>query len=293
MYFVNPAAAGMYKSCLQVDGLYQKQWFGMDKAPTTQLLSLQTGLNDQLGSGTYVFNDRNGYYQKMGLQQSLSYEILLSKNRRHNTTLHFGLSLNLEQVSLTQTEFTDGAVIDPTVSGAKESGFGMNANSGIILKVNQTQFGVSLTNMIGQTNKFYEGMGEPDLGMDINFFFSTLIKPHDRDLFIEPLLYYRRNTLISSKVDLNVKLTMPTTNPSLSFWGLLAYRRTMDSRSGIDLGMAVTAGVIRKRFSVGLEYQFGLTSARNHYGNVYQLVCGYRFCRDKSKGALDCPEVQR
>lgn len=293
LFLVNPAAAGINKNCLEVNGLYQKQWFGMDKAPTTQLLSLQTGVNDQLGSGTYIFNDRNGFYQKMGLQQSLSYEVLLNKSRKNYTTLHFGLSLNLEQVSLNQSEFTGGAGVDPAITGGNASGFGINANSGIILKINQTQIGVSLTNMIGQTNKMYEGMNEPNLGMDINFHLGTMLKMRDRDIYIEPLLYYRRNLLISSKVDMNVKFTIPTPNPAFAVWGLLAYRRTMDNRYGLDLGMATTLGIIRKRISVGLEYQQGLTSAQKNYGSAYQLVFGYRFCSDKSKAALECPEVQR
>jgi hypothetical protein len=229
----------------------------------------------------------------MGLQQSFSYEVLLSKKKDRNTTLHFGLSLNLEQASVDQSSFTMGGSTDPAVTNGNESGIGVNANSGVILKINQTHMGVALTNMMGQTNKMYNDPSEPKQGMDFNFHIGTLVKMKGRDLYFEPLVYYRRNLLLASKVDLSVKMTMPTPNPSLAFWGMMAYRRTMDSKAGTDLGLATAIGVTRNRLSAGLEYQLGLTSAQTNYGSAFQFVCRYKICHDKSAEAVDCPKVQR
>jgi len=293
LFLVNPAAAGINKNCTEINGLYQKQWFGMDQAPTTQIVTFETGVNNQLGSGSYIYNDRNGFYKRMGLQQSFSYEVLLNKKKDHYTTLHFGLSLNLEQAALDQSAFTDGASTDPAVNNGNESGIGVNANSGVILKINQTHMGVAISNMMGQTNKMFNDPSEPNGVMDFNFHIGTLVKMKSREIYFEPLVYYRRNLLKASKVDLNVKMTMPTPNPSLAFWGLLAYRRTMDEKYGNDLGFATAIGVTRGRLSAGLEYQLGLTSAQTNYGSAFQFVCRYRICHDKAAEAIACPKVQR
>ena len=83
-----------------------------------------------------------------------------------------------------------------------------------------------------------------------------------RDLILEPLVRYRRNVLTDSRLDLNMKLYMPTPNPDFATWGLLAYRHVTDENVGKANGFAVTAGIVYTNFSVGLEYQLGLTTAQ-------------------------------
>ena len=41
MFLMNPAAAGFNRTCVSVNGFYQRQWFGTDLAPTTQLFAVQ------------------------------------------------------------------------------------------------------------------------------------------------------------------------------------------------------------------------------------------------------------
>ena len=69
-----------------------------------------------------------------------------------------------------------------------------------------------------------------------------------------------------------------------------SYRRSTDESWGENLGAAVTLGVFYKSVMVGMEYQFTLTDARQNYGNSYQLLLGYRFCRDRKREALPCIE---
>lgn len=289
LFLVNPAAASSNRDCMTFNGYFQKQWFGIDNSPSTQLISFQTALTKQLGSGTYVYNDQNGLYKQIGLQQSLSYEVLLSKSKRRVTTLLFGLSVNAHQRSLGQSDLAGGAAADPAMMNGDYNGMGFNANSGVILRINQTHAGISVTNLLGQTNKMYDSNLEPNLAMDINFHIATLFKLSDRELYLEPLLYFRKNAN-NGKLDFNLKLNMPTPNPELALWGVLAYRRSFDSKMGVDLGTAVALGVIRNRISAGIEYQLGLTSAQQYFGSSYQFLLGYRICRDRSKGAIACPK---
>ena len=158
-FLMNPADAGANRSCFLINGFFQKQWFDVDLAPTTQMLTFQAPLRSNVGSGTYLLNDRNGNNRKIGLQQSFSVLITLDKSMRRLTTLAFGLSGNLEQATIDQNNFGStggGFVNDPAVTGGKESGIGFNANSGLILKINDFHLGASVTNILPQNNPMYE-----------------------------------------------------------------------------------------------------------------------------------------
>ncbi|MCU4154688.1 type IX secretion system membrane protein PorP/SprF [Carboxylicivirga sp. A043] len=293
LYLMNPAGAGFYKGCYEFSGYYQKQWFGMDDAPTTQVLSYQGPLTESLGMGAYFYNDRNGFYSEMGFQASLSYEVMFTKKRRRTASMTFGMSINAEQSSVDQTQLTDGALLDPTLSGANESGWGFNSNAGILFKYNDYHVGFSVTNILPQNNPMYSHEDEPALTSDIHIHGGTTFKIADRDIFLEPLIMYRRNMLVDSKLDMSVKGFFPTPDPNLSLWGLVSYRRTMDHQFGKSLGLGVTAGVQLNNFLVGLEYQLGLTGAQLDYGSAYQLICKYRICKDKSKASIPCSERNR
>lgn len=288
MFLMNPADAGSERECYILNGYFQKQWFGVDLAPTYQMLTFQAPLKSNVGSGTYLFNDRNGNNKKLGFQQSFSVEVKLRENRRGTTTLAFGLSAYLEQASVDQSAFTGGAGTDPTINGGVESGMGFNANTGMILRINKFHLGASVTNILPQNNPMYENELEPSLPADIHLHTGYTFKVPDRDLFLEPLVYYRRNSLSNSRMDINVKATMPTPEPDFTIWGVLAYRRTMDYNFGKDLGMATTAGIIYKGFSIGLEYQHGLTSAQKHLGSSFLMVAGYRFCGSDRARRIPC-----
>lgn len=289
LYLMNPADAGSNRNCYLVEAFYQRQWFGTDNAPTTQLLSFQAPLPHNAGSGTYIFNDRNGYNTKMGFQQSISVDVILRKNRKGFTSLAFGLSAFIEQAALDMSEFSGGdPAVDPVISGGRESGTGFNLNTGFILKINQYKIGASATNILENNNPFFDGETEPSLPPYFHSFASTVFKYPNRELYIEPGVYYQLNSLNDKRFDMNLRLQMPTMSDDLSFWGLIAYRRSMDHTLGKDLGLALTAGIIYKSFNLGIEHQYGLTSAQTNYGSYMKVVLGYRFCSDKSKAAIPC-----
>lgn len=293
LFLMNPANAGSNPNCYIVNGFFQKQWFGTDLAPTTQLLSFQAPLGGNVGSGTYFYNDRNGFNKKLSLQQTFSSKVTLKENKRGFTTLSFGLSALVEQTSLDESEFSGGSsAVDPSITGGVESGTGFNLNAGFIFQMNKFKTGFSITNILPQNNKMYDNsVEEPDLSKDWHFFASKSFKIPDRELYVEPIAYYRFNSQNDRKLDLNLKMQMPTLSEDLSFWGIIAYRRTMDSDFGKDLGFAATGGIIYRSLSVGLEYQLGTTSARTHYGNAMQLVIGFRFCNNRNNQAVPCSEA--
>lgn len=290
LFLMNPSAAALKKDCYSISGYYQKQWFGVNEAPTTQILSYEKGFKNNVGIGGYIYNDRNGLNGDFGLQQSFAYSIQLAKSSRYFSELLFGISALVNHRSIDMS-IVGGSSLDPLLSG-ETSGYGYNANAGVLLTVNDFQFGVSATNLLPIKNNLYNDQREPRSFTDFNIHTSYLLHIPGRELEVEPFLFYRRNNYLDSRVDFNLNFNIGTSNVDFLIWGLVGYRYNAASFQTTSHGVAFTAGMIYQKFKLGLEYQFGLTNSRQAYGDSYQLVIGYPICRQKRKGAIPCPEIK-
>lgn len=290
LFLVNPSDAGSNRECISLNGFYQKQWFDMDLAPTTQLLAFQSPLPKDMGAGAYLYNDRNGNFSRQGLQTSFSSKVVLSRARYGERSLHFGLSALFEQSSLNLDMLRDPDVIDPVITGETNKGVGFNANAGMMLKINNYRFGVAASNIFAQNNPMYETDWEPDPGPDFHLHAGTSWKVPERELYLKPLVYFRSNQHSDNRLDANLELFMPTLKEGIAFWGILAYRRTMDQQVGENLGLATTVGIDYKSFSFGIEHQLGLTNAQTQFGSALVAVVRYRICAGSNKGAYPCTQ---
>ncbi len=293
-FLMNPAAAGKDKSCYSFGANYQNQWMGMDKSPTTQMLNFQGPLTQTLGMGSYIYNDRNGNMNQFGLHQAFSHEVVLKKSRRQVITMAFGLGLTVEQVRIDESDLnTPSGILDPAISGGISSGWGMNVNSGVIFKYNDYELGFSLNNMIDQVNPIYLNDDEPGLATDYHLHLSSLYKLVDRDIYLEPLIMFRRNSNNDNRLDLTLKGTFPTPSPNYAMWGMVSYRRNVDHRLGKSLGLGTTVGVNYQRWSFGMEFQLGLTGAQYDYGSAYKVVTRYTICNNLKNKAIPCSEARK
>ncbi|MFW6043224.1 MAG: PorP/SprF family type IX secretion system membrane protein [Marinilabiliaceae bacterium] len=290
LFLVNPSDAGSNRECITLNGFYQKQWFDMDLAPTTQLLAFQAPLKQDLGAGAYLYNDRNGNFNRQGLQTSLSSKVVLSKARNGERSLHFGLSAMIDQSSVNMDMLSEPGVNDPVITGESNKGVGFNANAGMMFKINSYRFGAAASNIFSQNNPMYNSEWEPDTGPDFHLHAGTSWKVPERELFLSPLLYFRSNQHSDTRLDANLELFMPTLQEGIAFWGILAYRRTMDQQLGENLGLATTVGLDYKSFSFGIEHQLGLTQAQQQFGSALVAVLRYRICTGSRKGAYPCTQ---
>lgn len=87
---VNPAYAGA-ANVLSVSALHRSQWIGLDGAPKTQTLSIESPVSERLGVGLSVVNDNigDGTVQETYLDLAFSYTIPTSQYGN----LAFGLNL--------------------------------------------------------------------------------------------------------------------------------------------------------------------------------------------------------
>ena len=144
---VNPAYAGS-RGALSIFALHRTQWVGLDGAPVTNAVSINTPLNgSNLGLGVSLINDRIGPTHENTLSADLSYTIPTSETFK----LSFGVKGTANLFDL------DNSMLDPADLGDESlqnfSKFSPNIGAGVYLHSDKSYVGFSVPNII-QTQQY-------------------------------------------------------------------------------------------------------------------------------------------
>jgi len=147
---VNPAYAGS-RGQLSIGALYRSQWVGLDGAPKTQTLNIQSPIrNSKLGYGVSIVNDEigNGVVQETYFDAVVSYTIDVSAEGK----LSFGLKAggNLLNLDFNKLRNFDA---EPVNSDNIENKFSPNIGVGLYYHSSQFYAGLSAPNLL-QTEHF-------------------------------------------------------------------------------------------------------------------------------------------
>lgn len=140
---INPAYAGT-RDALTVTGLHRSQWVGFEGAPTTQTLTMHSPiLDDKIGLGLSVLNDKIGPVNTTSFYADFAYKLKLNKEAK----LAFGIKggINLRQGNLT----------DLALGENNDAAFSNNLESDML-----PNFGFG---MYYYTKKWYAGISTPKL----------------------------------------------------------------------------------------------------------------------------------
>ncbi len=144
---VNPAYAGS-RGALSIFALHRTQWVGLDGAPVTNAVSVNTPLNgSNLGLGVSLINDRIGPTHENTISADLSYTIPTSESFK----LSFGLkgTANLFDLNISELDPVDQG--DESLQNYNK--FTPNIGAGIYLHSDKAYIGFSIPNFI-ETNRF-------------------------------------------------------------------------------------------------------------------------------------------
>ena len=153
---INPAYAGS-RGCLSVFGLHRTQWVGLDGAPVTNTLSINTPVDDtSIGLGLSVLNDRIGPSNETNVAGDFSYTIPTSENYQ----LSFGVkaSINFLNVDFTRLNIFDNS--DSRFANNVDNKFSPNIGAGLYLHSENTYVGLSVPNIL-ETEHFDRSSGTP------------------------------------------------------------------------------------------------------------------------------------
>ena len=136
---VNSAYAGS-RGHLAVTALHRTQWVGIDGAPQTQTLSIDTPIGKNLGLGVSLINDELGPSEEIFLDLNLSYTVRLT----NDSQLSFGLKGG---GTLLNVDLSDGFQTNPDVQSINNK-FLPVIGAGIYWHSDTTYLGLAVPNFL-------------------------------------------------------------------------------------------------------------------------------------------------
>jgi type IX secretion system PorP/SprF family membrane protein len=144
---VNPAYAGS-RGALSMFALHRTQWVGLDGAPVTNTVSINTPLNgSNLGLGVSLINDKIGPTTENAISADLSYTIQTSEIWK----LSFGIKATANLFDLDASKLNPVDATDPSLQNYNK--FSPNIGAGIYLHSDKAYVGFSVPNFI-ETNRY-------------------------------------------------------------------------------------------------------------------------------------------
>jgi type IX secretion system PorP/SprF family membrane protein len=145
---INPAYAGS-RGALSVFGLHRTQWVGLDGAPETSCLSVNTPINNSnLGVGVSLINDKIGPTNENNFSVDLSYTVQTSANFK----LSFGIKGTANLFNLDINKLNPENQGDPQFQDFN-SKFSPNVGAGVYWHSDKTYIGLSVPSFI-ETNRY-------------------------------------------------------------------------------------------------------------------------------------------
>ncbi|SHM16987.1 PorP/SprF family type IX secretion system membrane protein [Flavobacterium xinjiangense] len=144
---INPAYAGS-RGALSIFALHRTQWVGLEGAPVTNAVSINTPLNsNNLGLGVSIINDKIGPTHENTISADLSYTVPTSETFK----LSFGVkaTANLFDLDVTRLNPADD---DPALHDYSNK-FTPNIGAGVYWHSDKAYVGLSVPNFI-QTNRY-------------------------------------------------------------------------------------------------------------------------------------------
>ncbi len=139
---VNPAYAGS-RGAMSIFALHRTQWVGLDGAPVTNTISINTPLNGtNLGLGVSLINDKIGPTNENTISADLSYSIPTSETFK----LSFGLKATANLFNLDASRLNPVDASDPSLQNFNK--FSPNIGAGLYLHSDKAYIGFSIPNFI-------------------------------------------------------------------------------------------------------------------------------------------------
>lgn len=145
---INPAYAGS-RDAFSVTALNRNQWAGIDGAPRTQTLSINSPLqNEKVGLGLSVINDKTGYENYTYLYSDFSYTINVSEE----VTLAFGVKGGFSYYNLDEDLFNEPGVSNDPFFREQFNRWTPNVGAGLYLSAQKWYVGLSAPKLINNNN---------------------------------------------------------------------------------------------------------------------------------------------
>lgn len=142
---VNPAYAGS-RGAMSIFGLHREQWVGLDGAPRTNSISINTPINNsKVGVGVSFVNDQIGVTKDNTLSVDVSYTIDLD-NRSNK--LSFGIKGSMNMLDVRYSDLNISNPNDPRFGKDIDNQFTPNIGAGVYFHNEKSYLGLSVPSFL-------------------------------------------------------------------------------------------------------------------------------------------------
>lgn len=292
-FLVNPAVAG-HEGYTAINVTAREQWAGMQDAPGTYALSVQTRLlknsyisrsasirkrkrvmsrSGRVGYGAYFFTDMAGAFNRTGAQGTYSYHIPFSASQ-----LSFGVSVTGYQFGVNADKIKLLDEDDELIMNMEKSALIPDANFGVYYSDERIYAGISAMQLFQSRLKLGPDEG-PGFRMMRHYFLTAGYRFEiNRDILMEPSFLFKTTEKFVSQVDVNVKMYFQE-----NYWAGVSFR-TGGSYSVIEESLngkgssAVLMGGVRVDkiyFGYSFDYTFNAIGART-FGS-HEIMAAVKF----------------
>ena len=284
VFLVHPSAAGI-GNCAKLRLTARSQWAGVEDAPSLQTISAHTRLDDNIGVGVIVFNDKNGYHSQQGVQGTFAYHIGLGRQEEVDQ-VSFGLSLMVVNNNVDESNFV---IPDPVISQIVQSESYFNADFSMAYHKNGFFSYFTAKNILLSARNLYNDRYE---SLNLRRYLVTLgyYYGEGRSFQLEPSIMAQTIERTGEKfVDFNFKIYKDVQDAQI--WAAFSYRKGFDNAETEELNyLTPIVGVNYNKFMVSYTYTKQSGEILFDDAGYHQITLGYNFgCRPPKRGG--CPNI--
>lgn len=262
---INPAYAGS-RGALSVFALHRDQWVGLDGAPKTNTISINTPINNSsIGLGVSLVNDKIGPTNENQFSVDLSYTIQTSETWK----LSFGIKGTADFFNLDVDKLNPADQGDPQFQNFQND-FSPNVGAGLYWHSSKAYIGLSVPNFI-QTNRYNDN----DVAIykdKINYYLmGGYVFNLSQEIKFKPAALIKMVEGAPLQVDVSAnflffeKLTLGA-----------AYR--WDAAISVMAGFQITDGLY-----IGYGYDNETTNLRHYNSGSHEIFLRYEFFKNNGK----------
>lgn len=266
---INPAYAGS-RGTMSIFALHRDQWVGLDGAPKTNAISINTPINNSnIGLGVSLVNDKIGPTNENQFSVDLSYSVPTSDTWK----LSFGIKGTANFFNLDIDKLNPETAGDPQFQNLNNE-FSPNIGAGLYWHSSKAYIGLSVPNFI-QTNRYDDN----DVAIykdQINYYLiAGYVFDFSQEIKFKPALLTKMVEGAPLQVDLSAnfmffeKLTLG-----------VAYR--WDAAVSAMAGFQITDGLY-----IGYAYDNETTNLKNYSSGSHEIFL--RFELFKNNGKMTTP----
>jgi type IX secretion system PorP/SprF family membrane protein len=254
-YSLSPAYSGYNKNFESFLG-YRQQWFGIEGAPTKQMVSLNGPIGKKSGLGLTINNLSTGNFTHFVSVFNYAYHVKLGKTQ----SVSFGLGAEVYRNQLEGSKVKTVSD-DPVVVGNEAlTGTTFNANFGILYNMKNFNLGIVLPRILPQKITYKSG-NQFTVASQYLIHVSYLL-PASKYLEIEPFVIARGTQ--QSGVFYEASLM---TKFKKKFWLVGTYKKS---------GMAMSVGAaLNSRIVFNYTYEFGGNDIIALSSGTHEITLGF------------------